>query len=182
MEDTRWFGPSSAIEIVDQTDGLLIRITHIKRKGYLVIALAIVFASSIFLAWRESLGGFVVLGIALLWIASWFIDRKGEIRVTENYLMSEGNSLVRLAWSEIRVLEYGGGGEDEPTGLYARVGRWRSVCVRANLNREQTEEIIAAIYHRFPSLKLADESEPLGTRFRSLIERWRGSKKNTLKS
>lgn len=182
MEDTRWFGPSSAIEIVDQTDGLLIRITRIKRKGHLAIALAIVFASCIFLAWQESLGGFVVLGIALLWVASWFVDRKGEIRATENYLMSEGSSHVRLAWSEIRRLEYGGDGENDPTGLHARVGRWRSVCVTANLNREQTEEIIAAIYHRFPSLKLADESEPLGTRLRSLVERWRGSKKNTLES
>jgi hypothetical protein len=45
-----------------------------------------------------------------------------------------------------------------------------------DLNREQTEEIIAAIHHRFPHLKMADEIEPISNRLRSWLEQLRGKK------
>jgi hypothetical protein len=177
MHDDEWFGPVSQIEIVEQSDGLLVRITQIRRKGHLAIALLITLFVGVLFAWHESWWGFFfVLGLGLFWIASWFSSRWGQIRVDENYLAADGKKPVRLAWVEIHRLQYRGGGEDEPSGFYARVGRWKSICVMTDLNREQTEEIIAAIHHRFPHLKMADEIEPISNRLRSWLEQLRGKK------
>jgi hypothetical protein len=168
MDDDAWFGPVSRIEIVEQSDGLLVRITQIRRKGHLAIALLVTVFAGVLFAWQESwVGVFFVPAMGLIWIAAWSSSRRGEIRVDENYLVADGKKPVRLAWAEIHSLQYGGGGEDDPFGLYARVGRWKSICVMGDLNREQTEEIIAAIHRRFPHLEMAGEIEPISNRLRS---------------
>src|ERR1700748_2593875 len=176
-EDNEWFGPVSRIEIVEQGDGLLVGITQIRRKGHLAIGLLITVGFGVLFAWKESWWGVLIaLGLGGFWIGAWcFNDHWGEIRVDENYLTTRGKKPVRLAWGEIHGLEYRAGGEDEPTGLYVRLGRWKWSCVMANLDREQTEEIISAIHRRFPHVKMGEEIEPLSHRFRSWFGRRRGS-------
>ena len=177
MEDNEWFGPVSRIEIVEQRDGLLVRVTPIRRKGHLAIGLLV---TSIFggLFARQDRWWVLLLtaGFGVIWVVSWLSSRRpSEIRINEDYLAADGKKPVRLAWAEIHSLQYGGGGEDEPSGFYARISRWKSVCVMAHLNREQTGEIIAAIHRRFPQLRMAGEIEPLSnwlrSRFEGLIER-----------
>lgn len=177
-EDNEWFGPVSRIEIIEQSDGLLVRVTQIKRKGHLAIGLLITAVFGVLCARQESWWLLIVaLGFGVFWIGVWwFDDHWGEIQVDENYLTTRGKKAVRLTWGEIYGLEYRMGSEDDPTGLYVRLGRWKWSCVMANLNREQTEVIIAAIHRRFPQLKMAEEPEPLSTRFRSWFGRLRGSK------
>ena len=177
-EDNEWFGPVSRIEIVEQSDGLLVRITQIRRKGHLVIGLLIAVFFVVLFAWQESWwGALIALGFGVFWIAVWcFNDHWGEIQVDENSLTTRGKKPVRLGWGEIHGLKYRTGSEDEPSGLYARTGRWKTVCVMANLDWEQTDEIIAAIHRRFPQLRMAEEIEPLSVRFRSWFGRSRGSK------
>ena len=177
MEDNEWFGPVSHIEIVEQSDGLLFRVIQIKRKGHLALGILVTVVFGVLLARQESWLFFFVLGLGLVWIGAWcFDDHWGEIQVDGNYLTTRGKKPVRLGWGEIHRLEYRSGGEDDPTGLYVRLRRWKSICVMPNLNREQTEDIIAAIHRRFPQLRMADELEPLSNRFRLWFERWRGSK------
>ena len=177
MEDTEWFGPVSRVEIVEQSDGLLVRVTQIRRKGHLAIGLLITVIFCVLFARQESWWVLIALGLGVVWIGAWcFNDHSGEIRVDENYLTTSGKTTVRLAWGEIYGLEYRMGGEDDPTGFYVRLGRWKWSCVMANLDREQTEEIIAAIHRRFPQLRMADELEPLSHRFRSWFGRLSGSK------
>lgn len=170
-EGNEWFGPVSRVEVVEESDGLLVRVIQIRRKGHLAIGLLVTFGLGVLFAFHYSWWWLVVLVLGLIWTAAWFSSRWGEIRVSENYLMADGKKPLRLAWSEIHSLQYGGGGEDEPSGLYARVGRWKSICVMADLNREQTEEIIAAIHRRFPHLKMADKIEPLSDRIHSWFAR-----------
>jgi hypothetical protein len=175
MEDNEWFGPTSRIEIVEPKDGLLVRIIEVKRKGHLAVALVVTFVGSVICAKVGSwLGVLLFLGLGVFWVAAWFGTRWGEIQVDENCLVARGKKPVRLPWTEIRALKHDTGGEYDPTGFYARVGRWKSICVMADLNREQTEEIIAAIHRRFPHLKMAEEDEPLGDRLRSWLGRVTG--------
>jgi hypothetical protein len=177
MKDNEWFGPVSRIEIVEQSDGLLVRVIQIKRKGHLALGILVTVVFGILFARQESWLSFFALGLGLVWIGVWcFDDHWGEIQVDGNHLTTRGKKPVRLEWAEIHRLEYSAGGEDAPTGLYVRLGRWKSICVMPNLNREQTEDIIATIHRRFPQLRMADELEPLSNRVRSLFERWRGSK------
>jgi hypothetical protein len=177
MEDTEWFGPISRIEIVEQSDGLLFRVIQIKRRGHLALGILVTVVFGVLFAWQESWLFFFALGLGLVWIGAWcFDDHWGEIQVDGNYLTTRGKKPVRLGWGEIYGLEYRMGGEDDPTGFYVRLGRWKWSCVMANLDREQTEEIIAAIHRRFPQLRMADELEPLSNRFRSWFGRLSGSK------
>ena len=123
-------------------------------------------------------GSLIALGLGLFWVGVWWLDDHwGEIQVDENYLTSRGKKPVRLAWAEIHSLAYRVGGEDEPTGLYAGTGRWTNICVMANLDREQSDEIIAKIHGRFPKLSMAEEPEPLFDRFRSWLG-WSNSSKD----
>ena len=172
IDDDEWFGPVSRIEIVEQSDGLLVRVTPIRRKGHLAIGLVVTsIFGSLFARQDRWWALLLTVGFGVIWAVSWLNSRRGEIRINEDYLAADGKKAVRLAWAEIHSLQYGGGGEDEPSGFCARVGRWKSICVMGDLNREQTEEIIAAIHRRFPHLKMADEIEPLSDRLRSWFER-----------
>jgi hypothetical protein len=62
-------------------------------------------------------------------------------------------------WADISGLDFRQGGEDEPSGLYARTGRWNATCLMAGLNREQSEEVIAAVYRRFPYVEMAKDND-----------------------
>ncbi|SNT30250.1 hypothetical protein SAMN05421770_10755 [Granulicella rosea] len=64
-------------------------------------------------------------------------------------------------WSEICALKYSLGAEDDPSGLYIRTGRWSETCVLAGVDEAQANEIIEAIFERFPNIELADEPKPL---------------------
>jgi hypothetical protein len=172
IDDDGWFGPVSRVEIVEQRNGngLLVRVTPIRRKGHLAIGLLVTsIFGSVFARQDRWWALLLTAGFGSIWLVSWLSSRRGEIRINEDYLAAEGKKAVRLAWSEIHGLQYRAGGDDEPSGFYARVGRWKSICVMADLNREQTEEIIAAIHRRFPGLRMAAEIRPLGDRLRSWL-------------
>lgn len=160
-----WFGPAKRIEIIEQEDGLLIRAIGIKRVvDFLVMVL--VAAGVAYMAWREA-SWILALGailVAALEMVIWFRDEDAEINVTKKELWATGDQgnwttgYVRFRWLDISGLEYQAGGEDSAGGLYARTGAWSSKCLMAELDREQSEEVIAAIYRRFPYLEMAEDS------------------------
>ena len=102
--------------------------------------------------------------IAAIVFVGWFSDSTTELRVTQNELTSrtssEWNSTsASIRWSEVKGLQYGGGGEDEPRGLYAKKSFWSSTCLLPNINVEQTIKVIHAIYRKFPNPKMAGDTD-----------------------
>ncbi len=156
----RWFGPRARLEIIEQDDGLLIQSTGLKRGIDLVVSGCVVVVCG-YIFWRDEnwFSAICFVCVAVLGTINLFRDQNGELWVTEEDLEASGylggmsNGHVRLRWSGISGLTYRAGGEDEPCGLYAG-----STCVLANLNEEQANEIIAAIYRRFPYLEMAEDS------------------------
>jgi len=99
--------------------------------------------------------------------AIWFRFRNedGEIRVTDGEILAYGDTggwskgYVRFRWADISGLDYRVGAEDGPSGLFARTGRWNATCILAGLSREQSEEVIAAIFQRFPYVVMAEDND-----------------------
>lgn len=160
-----WFGPAKRIEIIEQEGGLMIRATGIRRVvDFLVMVL--IAAGVAFMAWRDASWtlAFGAIVVAALEIAIWFRNEDGEVNVTEHDLTASGDlggwstGYVRFRWMDISGLEYQAGGENSEGGLYARTGGWSSRCLMAGLDREQAEEVIAAIYRRFPYVGMAEDN------------------------
>lgn len=160
----QWFGPSTTVKTVDGGDGLRVRVA-VHRFRIDLILYAGVFAVFAYVGWRNRSWFFliVVLVAGASLVIDWLKDPTTELWVTEHGLEAVrdngglGNDRLRLPWSEISGLDYRVGGEDEPGGLYARRGGWRSTFLMAHVNKEQAEEIIAAIYRRFPYVEMATD-------------------------
>jgi hypothetical protein len=154
----RWFGPAKEIEIVDEGNALVVRATPVRRVIDF-LGPAIFGAVMIRYAWRGASWIFilvVIFSIAVLF-TSVLRPGNGELRMTESALTASGDQgrwtsgYVELQWGEIRSLKYQNL-EDGLSGLFAKTGRFRSQCLMAGLNRSQTEEILAALERRFPSV------------------------------
>ncbi|HWW23047.1 MAG TPA: hypothetical protein VNY78_04040 [Edaphobacter sp.] len=160
-----WFGPSVRFEIFDRKDEMQILFMREKRwtdfllSGAVVIGLAFLFWSN------RSWISLVILVLAVgHGVVEWVGDDHAELLITKEGIEVIGSlgrissSNVRLQWSSISGLDYREGGEDEPSGLYARRGSWSSTRLMTHVNKEQAEEIIAAIYRRFPYVEMAEDS------------------------
>lgn len=161
-----WLGPGKQIQVVEQDDGLLIQVTGIKRNVDLLIPVA-VFVGIAYMAWRDhswllSFGAAFAFGTAV-W--SRFRNEDGELRITDGEILAYGDlggwskGYVRFRWADISGLDYRVGAEDGPSGLFARSGQWNATCIMAGLSREQSEEVITAIFQRFPYIAMAEEND-----------------------
>jgi hypothetical protein len=159
-----WLGPAKRIELVEQGDVLLIKAAGAKSAVNLLLPL---FACGwTYFVWRDKHWVLLFFGLFFFGSSVWMLFRSkdGELRVTDAGIMATGNrggwidESVQFRWIDISGLEFRQG-EDEPGGLYARTGRWSSTCIMAGLSREQTEEVIAAIYRRFPYVVMAEDND-----------------------
>ena len=127
---------------------------------------ALVIAGLAFLFWRNQ--SWIVLLMLVVavghGIVEWVGDNHAGLLITKEGIEAIGSlgrissSNVRLRWSSISGLDYREGDEDEPSGLYARLGGWSSTRLMTHVSKEQSEEIIAAIYRRFPYVEMAEDS------------------------
>jgi hypothetical protein len=160
----RWFGPSSIIEIEKREDGLMVHVAG-QRRAIDVVTSGFIFLIVGVMLWRYRSWMYLVftLGSAVWCFLYWFRDRKRELWVTERYLEVRRDhggvsaTHIRMQWTEILGLEYRAGGEDEDPGLYAREGYWRGTCLVPYLDKEQSDDIIVAIYAQFPDVKVKDD-------------------------
>jgi hypothetical protein len=159
-----WIGPAKRIEVVEQGDVLLIKAVGVKSAVHLLVPL---FASVfMYFVWRDKHWIPFFFGLYVFGSSIWmlFRDREGELRVSDTDIAASGalgrwaDGSVQFRWIDISGLEFRQG-EDEPGGLYARTGRWSATCVIAELNREQSEEVIAAIFQRFPYVVMAEDND-----------------------
>jgi len=157
----QWWGPANSLEFIDKPDALTIRAMSIRRRGDLLLPCALALGF-ILAPWFG--GGFFVL--AALGIASaasfygWSITSIVELRVTQRGIEARSSGgCVSAPWSEIKGLEYRVGGENEPGGLYARQARWRGVQLTGQLTETECDEVIAAIFTRFPFVAMAVDDE-----------------------
>lgn len=93
--------------------------------------------------------------------ASWLHGKKTELSVSHTELVARGN-VGRIFYDEIRVststitfLGYDNGGEDEPSGLYAR-HKFGSTCILDGVNEEMSNKIATAVFLRFPEIGSGD--------------------------
>ena len=160
-----WLGPAKRIEVVEMGDVLLIKATPTRH--ILDLVGPIVIAAWTYCVWRGkhwvlSAGGLLVFALAV-WRS--FQTRDGELRITETTIAASGNrggwtdSSVEFRWADISGLDFRQGREDETSGLYARTGRWNATCIMAGLTREESEEVIAAVYRRFPYVVMAEDND-----------------------
>ncbi|WP_158941718.1 hypothetical protein [Granulicella sp. S190] len=160
-----WLGPEKQIEVIQQGDVLLIKATGIRRTVDLLMPLA--FAIFMYFVWRERHWISSVIALFIFGSAVWVLFRSqdGELRITDTHIEANGNrggwtdASVQFRWIDISGLDFRQGGEDELSGLYARTGRWNATCLMAGLNREQSEEVIAAVFRRFPYVVMAEDKD-----------------------
>ena len=168
----KWFGPSALVELIERGDELQVKVAR-QRRGIDFVVLAAALSVFTFLFWHDrSWIYFVGLLFACAWgLSFWFGNPEEQLMVTEKGIEATGyfgglsRDRIGLPWSSISGLDYREGGEDEPSGLYARKAGWNATCLMTHVNKEQGEEIITAIYRRFPYVELAEDSGvwlPLG--------------------
>jgi hypothetical protein len=98
-----------------------------------------------------------------------------SLEVTDTKLSSTGDlgkfggSSSTFRWTEIYSLEYGNLGEDGPSGLCVKTGRWSLVCIAPGVDQGQAVSMISQTYQRFPSPALADPPPPLATMLKEAI-------------
>ena len=160
----KWFGPSVRFEIFDREDEMQVLFTRQRRWIDFVVE-ALVIAGLAFLFWRNQ--SWIVLVMLVVsvghGVVEWVGDNHAGLLITKEGIEVIGglgrisSSNVRLQWSSISGLDYRGGDEDEPSGLYARSDGWSSTRLITHASKEQSEEIIAAIYGRFPYVEMAED-------------------------
>jgi hypothetical protein len=168
----KWFGSNAEIEILEREDGMQVRVTRQRtRFDFLIRAVVLVVLGFLFWRNRSCFYLLVLLGVITHSVIDWVGNDQAELWITEKDLEAIGkiggisHPRIRLPWASISGLEYREGGEDEPSGLYARRGGWSSTRIMTYVNKEQAEEIISAIYRRFPYVEMAEDSGgwlPLG--------------------
>jgi len=160
-----WWGPSTRLEYVDSPDALIIRAHSVRRRGDLIwpCAAALFCFGALCLDgnWIAILVSALFSGL-LFW--GWFGDSSTELRVTDRELRSSSSgrafdNAASIHWSEVKRLEYQGGGEYDSKGLYAKKSFWSSTCLVPNIDDGTTLQIINAIYRRFPLPDMPGEGD-----------------------
>jgi len=155
-----WWGPANELEFDDKPDALTIRATSIRRALDLLLPSGLALAFVVTLCFGGSWFTELVLGgLSAFLFFRWFATSTTELRVTERDIQVPYSGGFRsLDWSEIAGLEYRVGGEGESSGLYARKSRWEAVCLTSQLDESDCDQVIDAIYRRFPFVKMADDN------------------------
>lgn len=155
----KWWGAANQIEFDDKPDALTIRATSIRRRGDLLLpsalALGFVVAPWFGCSWLPLLA--LGSSSAVLFY-SWFMTSMTELRVTARDIqVRSSGGFLSVNWSEIAGLEYRAGGEDDPSGLYARNTRWEDICLTTQLGESECGQVIDIIYRRYPYVRMADD-------------------------
>jgi len=99
---------------------------------------------------------FAILGAFLL-VAGYLHTRRARntttLHATMSELRTEGRTSETLVCSNVMLMQYDPGDEDDPSGLYVFVPE-RYVCLLPRLNAEQTARVLAALERKFPGLTL----------------------------
>jgi|GEM_PF-2519037 len=159
-----WWGPSQRLEFINTPETLVVHVTHLRRKGDLIVpASAAVFCVASI--WFE-LGIVATVSSAIILLTSlfrWFSERMIQLSVNDKTLEVRSDAwwktnVTRVHWSEIKRLEYMVGGDDEPSGLYAKQASWSRTCLLSDINEKTTAQIVDAIYMRFPFVEMAPDN------------------------
>jgi hypothetical protein len=171
---------SATLEIRDTPQDLSIRVSEPRSYGRLVpIVLVGAFAIYFFLH-ASSSRAFQLFGLIFAFglakeIISSLRGTSVQLRVGNLDLVSSGHAPAgygpsTISRADIYSFEYrkasGGGGEtpEYPQGLYADYrggGRWQSGrCILPHINQVQAEEVIEAIYKRFPDMGTLAPGDP----------------------
>jgi hypothetical protein len=117
-----------------------------------------------FLGLKVAFGIFALAEIVFvgIWAArSWKKADTTTLSVTSQNFVATGaglgaafsrNGTITVPASEVKTIQYIGGGEDTTSGLYVSSSFWKSYCVLPGLNREQCTAVAVAIAQRFPEL------------------------------
>jgi hypothetical protein len=180
---------SVTVDTRDLPEGLSIRVTEPKKSGRILLTIVTGIVACYFLYRipldppmpRWLVEGVLAIGI----LASVIAALRGcnvELRVTNLDFVSTGRApdgykASTTPRADVFRLEYHDaiGGVDVPEqaqGLYAEhrgIGSWAaSTCILPQVNRAQTEQIIEAIYRRFPDTGTLSSSDAQPTQLISL--------------
>jgi hypothetical protein len=160
----------ATLRIREMPDGLSISVTEPRRTWRIVLTLTVgvAFAIMFYYAKGDSylvrlfFFGFVAVSI-LREIISLSRGTEVELRITNLDFISTGHapsgygssSVPRadIYWMEFRQASGGGEEAEHPSGLYVEhhgVLRNPTTCVLPHIDKAQTEQVIEAIYRRFP--------------------------------
>jgi hypothetical protein len=157
---------SVTVDMRDLPDGLSIRVTEPKKTGRILIMLTTGIVAGYFvyrIPFDPPVSPWLVEGVlAIGFLASVVAALRGcdvQLRVTNLDLVSTGHAPEGYRTSttpraDVFRFEYrdaiGGGDEaEQPRGLYVE-HPGISICILPQIDRAQTEQIIEAIYQRFP--------------------------------
>ena len=170
---------SVTVDVRDLPDGLSIRVTEPKKSGRIGIMFLEGIAAAFVLYFvpmsPPALRWFVGGAFVIAFLASIVVGLRGcdvGLRVTNLDLIStghapEGYRASTTPRADVFRFEYrdaagGGEGPEQPQGLYVEhrsVGTWAaSICILPQVNPAQTEQIIEAIYRRFPDTGMLSPS------------------------
>jgi hypothetical protein len=159
------------LDVHDMPKGLSIRVTEPKKTGriLLMIVTGIVAGYVVYrMPFAPPIPRWLVEGLlAIGLLTSVIAALRGcdvQLRVTNLDLVSSGHApegyrASTIPRADVFRFEFRnaiGGGDDaeQPQGLYVEhhgIGTWAaSTCILPQIDRAQTEQIIEAIYHRFP--------------------------------
>lgn len=159
QEDARWWGPPAYIAFSEEIGNLVVQVTKRRRKGDFAVAGALVLAGVICFSFPESrpLGfGLLFAGTVYL-IAAWRMTGT-TMTVSPMGISSEFSGMflrrrAQVTWEKAGRLTYLTQTRNRPRGLYARRGMFSYTCLVPYISSDQTAEVIAKIYERFPQQK-----------------------------
>jgi hypothetical protein len=153
------------ITSVETADQLVVRV--VRENGWLELAVGPAI-STFALFWAVHIpsfwAGVISLVAAAGTIANWLHGNTTELFVSRNGLVVRGNvgkvfsDQLFISAGDIVSLGYEVGGEDEPSGFYAR-HRIGGTCLLIGLNEQQSIDLATAIFKRFPDIGSGD-TEP----------------------
>jgi hypothetical protein len=151
-----WWGPAHRLERFETDDDLMFQTVNLQRKGEVALAIVFGVASLVILGFNHFVWC-LILGLAAAMAAyGWFSTRVRCLVITRQILKGDPDT---AAWSEVYELRDESGGEDGPSGLFARTGLMRSKCVLQDATRAECDEIEVAIYTKWPNLQMAPRPE-----------------------
>jgi hypothetical protein len=161
---------SATLTMREIPDGLSIHITEPRRPWRILLTLAVGVAFAVMFHYAKGdsyLVRIFFFGIAAVSIVREIISlsrgTEVELRITNLEFISTGHapsgynssSIPRadIYWMEFRKAIGGGDDREQPSGLYVEhhgILRNPTTCVLPHIDKAQTEQVIEAIYRRFP--------------------------------
>ncbi len=147
-----WWGPAHSLERFETDDKLTFQTVKLRRKGEAALAIAFGVASLVGLGFNQFVWCLIFGFIAAVAAFAWFSTTVRSLVITQKVLDGDPGS---AAWLDVFELRYESGGEDGPSGLFARTGLMSSKCILQDATRAECDEIELVIYRKWPNLQMA---------------------------